>query len=292
MFNPHLHQTGANEFSNAKAAKPQALRHNMGDRPMKRLILATSLAALPLAALTLLALPQAAAAQAVSSGPVVAAGNALLTVSAEGKSTRVPDLALFSAGVTTQAKTAGAALTQNAAQMNGVIAALKKAGIADRDIQTSNLSINPVYGNPHRLPDGTVDQEPVIIGYQATNQVQVKQRKIADFGRVIDTLVSAGANQVNGPNFQLDDADAALDEARVEAMKKARARADLYARAAGLHVVRVLTISENGGWSPPQPVMFARAEKMMDAAAPSPVAPGELQMGANVTVTYELAPGA
>ncbi|MEO0033645.1 MAG: Protein translocase subunit SecD, partial [Pseudomonadota bacterium] len=146
---------------------------------MKRLILATSLAALPLAALTLLALPQAAAAQAVSSGPVVAAGNALLTVSAEGKSTRVPDLALFSAGVTTQAKTAGAALTQNAAQMNGVIAALKKAGIADRDIQTSNLSINPVYGNPHRLPDGTVDQEPVIIGYQATNQVQVKQRKIA-----------------------------------------------------------------------------------------------------------------
>ena len=254
---------------------------------MKRLILATSLAALPL---TALALP--AAAQSISSSPVVAPGNALLTVSAEGKTTRVPDVALFSAGVTTQAKTAGAALAENAARMNAVIAALKKAGIADRDIQTSNLSVNPVYGNPRVRPDGSGEQEPMIIAYQAGNQVQVKQRRIAEFGRVIDTLVAAGANQVNGPSFQLDDSDAAMDEARVDAMNKARARANLYARAAGMHVTRVLTINESGGWSPPQPVMFARAEKMMADAAPSPVAAGELQMGANVTVTYELAPGA
>jgi len=254
---------------------------------MKAAFTALGSAALSLAAI---GMPAAAQAQAASSGPVVAAGNALLTVSAEGRSTRTPDLAVFNAGVTTQGKTAGAALTENAARMNAVISALKKQGIADRDIQTSNLSVNPVYGEQKRLPDGTVTQEPIIIAYQATNQVSVRQRKIDQFGKVIDTLVAAGANQVNGPSFQLEDADSALDEARVAAMKKARARADLYARASGLRVVRVLTISESGGWAPQPQVMFARAKMEMADAAPSPVAAGELQMNANVTVSYELAP--
>lgn len=253
---------------------------------MNRLILAASLAALPLCAV-----PLAANAQQLSAAPVVAPGNSVLTVSADGRSSRTPDLATFNAGVTTQAQTASAALAENAAKMNAVIAALKKTGIADRDIQTSNLSVNPVYGQPRRLADGTTEGDPVIVAYQATNQVQVRQRKLDQYGKVIDTLVNAGANQVNGPSFELEDSDAAMDEARIEAMKKVRARADLYARAAGLRVVRVLTISESGGWSPPQPILFARAEKMMAAAPPpSPVAAGELEMRANVTVTYELAP--
>lgn len=256
---------------------------------MKRALLSVAAAA-AFAPLAMMATPAAAQA-ALSTAPVVAAGNSVLTISAEGKTTRTPDLAVFNAGVTTQGKTAGEALSENAAKMNAVIAALKRTGIADRDIQTSNLSVNPVYGQPKRLPDGSIEQqEPVIIGYQATNQVSVRQRKIDQYGKVIDTLVVAGANQVNGPSFQLDNADAATDEARVDAMKKARARADLYARAAGLRVVRVLTISENGGWSPPAPVLYARADKMMAAAAPSPVAAGELDVGASVTVTYELAP--
>lgn len=234
--------------------------------------------------------PLAALAQAVSSAPVVAAGNTLLSISAEGKSTRRPDLAHFSAGVTTQGKTAGEALSENAQRMTGVIAALKKAGIADRDIQTSNLSVSPVYGQPKRLPDGSYEQgDQVIVGYQASNQVSVRQRKLDQYGKVIDTLVAAGANQVNGPSFQIDDQDAALDEARLAAMKTARTRADLYAKAAGLRVVRVLTISESGGWSPPQPqVMFARGA--MDKVAASPIAAGELELGVNVAVTYELAP--
>ena len=229
-----------------------------------------------------------AMAQAVSPGPVVAAGNAVLTVSADGRSTRTPDLAVFSAGVTTQAKTASAALSQNAEQMNAVITALKASGIAERDIQTSNLSVNPVYGQPRADANGNVTGDPVIIGYQATNQVEVKQRKIAGYGKTIDTLVNAGANQVSGPSFQLDDPDTASDEARVEAMKKARSRADLYAKAAGLTVKRILTISESGGYAQPPMVMFARADKMMAGAAPSPVAAGEVQVGANVTVTFEL----
>lgn len=228
-----------------------------------------------------------AMAQAVSPGPVVAPGNSVLTVSADGRSARTPDLAVFSAGVTTQAKTASAALARNAEQMNAVIAALKASGIAERDIQTSNLSVNPLYGQPRADENGNVIGDPVIIGYQATNQVEVKQRNIAGYGKTIDTLVSAGANQVNGPSFQLDNPDAASDEARIEAMKKARARADLYAKAAGLTVKRILTISESGGYAPQPMVMYARAEKMM-AGAPSPVATGEVQVGANVTVTFEL----
>lgn len=253
---------------------------------------ATVLAALPLAAMAGIGMAQSANAQTVSAGPVVAAGNTLLNVAAEGKVARTPDLAVFSAGVTTQGKTAGEALTENAQRMTAVIASLRKAGIAERDIQTSNLSVNPVYGQPKRLPDGSYEQtDPVIIGYQATNQVSVRQRKLDQYGKVIDTLVAAGANQVNGPSFQIDSPEGALDEARVAAMGKARARADLYAKAAGLRVVRVLSISENGGFAPPPqpPIMFARADM---AAAPkaSPVAAGELEMTVTVNVSYELAP--
>lgn len=234
--------------------------------------------------------PLAASAQSLSTGPVVAAGNTLLSISAEGKSARMPDLAVFTAGVTTQGKTAGEALTENAQRMTAVIASLRKGGIAERDIQTSNLSVNPVYGQPKRLPDGSFEQQdPVIIGYQATNQVSVRQRKLDQYGKVIDTLVAAGANQVNGPAFQIDSPDSAMDEARIEAMKKARARAELYAKAAGLRVVRVLSIAENGGWAPPQPPMlFARADKAMAQSA-SPVAAGELEMTVTVNVSYELA---
>lgn len=251
---------------------------------MTRTVLAASLAALPLAAM---ALP--AAAQSVASGPVVAAGDAVLTLTAEGKSTAKPDLALFSAGVTTQAKTAAAALADNAVKMNGVIAALKKAGIADRDIQTSNLSVNPVYGEQRPDADANGPREPVIVGYQATNQVQVRQRRVAEFGKVIDTLVSAGANKISGPQFQLDNPDAATDQARIDAVTKARARAELYAKASGLKVLRVLTISEGGGYQPQPMPVFAMA-KAMRADAPSPVAAGELDIGASVTVTFELAP--
>lgn len=229
-------------------------------------------------------------AQAVQTAPVVAPGATVLTVQAEGRSTRAPDLAVFSAGVTSEGKTASEALSANARQMNATLAALKASGVAARDIQTSNLSVSPVYGQPRRLPDGTTEGDPVIVGYRATNQVQVKQRDLSRYGQTIDTLVKAGANQVDGPSFQLDKPDAAMDEARVAAVTKARARAELYARAAGLKVSRVLTISETGGYSPAPPMLYARAEKMMAAAAPSPVAAGELDLTASVTITFELAP--
>ncbi len=244
-----------------------------------------------LAAAAALMLPAAAAAHDVASGPVIAPGNTLLSLSAEGTSTRKPDLAVFSAGVKSQAKTAGAALTANAADMNKVVAALKAAGIAERDIQTSNLSLNPIYQPQRSLPDGTIDPpEPRIIGYQVNNTVTVKQRNIAQYGKVIDTLVGAGANQVSGPGFQMDKPDAAQDEARTDAVRKARARAQLYASAAGLKVVRILSISEGGGYSPPPQPMYRVAVAEAAMSAPSPVAAGELSLNSNVTVLFELAP--
>lgn len=247
----------------------------------------TYLGLMAASAFALTALPAAAQDSLV---PQIQAGHTLLTLTAQGTSTRTPDLATYSAGVTTQGTSASEALSANSTRMTQVIAALKRAGIADKDIQTSNLNLNPVYAQPKRLPDGSFEDQPQrIIGYQATNTVSVRQRKLADMGKVIDALVSAGANQVNGPSFALAEPDAAQDEARLAAIRDVRARADLYAKATGLKVARIVSISESGGYSP-QPIMYAR-KAMMDSASPAPpVAAGELELTVNVTVQFELAP--
>jgi uncharacterized protein YggE len=252
---------------------------------MKRLALTSAFA-------TTLALTgafaQSAAAQQAGPVPTIEAGHTLLTVNAEGSTSRKPDLAVFSAGVASSGKTAGEALSANSADMSRVIQALKRSGIADRDIQTSNLSLNPVYADTSRQPaDPLAQQAPRIIGYQASNTVTVKQRNLGAFGKVIDTLVSTGANQVSGPSFQVDQPDPALDEARVDAVKKARERANLYARAIGMKVLRIVSIGESGGYSPPRP-MYRMA--MADSAGAPPVAAGEVSLEMNVTVQFELAP--
>jgi len=235
-----------------------------------------------------LALPVAAQAQ-IAGQPPVAPNATLLSLTAQGKSTRTPDLAVFNAGVVTQGVTASEALSANAAAMNRVIATLKKAGIADRDIQTSQISLNPVYSQPEYGPNGVPRQEPRITGYQAVNNVTIRSRNVAGFGKVLDALVASGANQVNGPSFQMAEPAAAMDEARLDAMKSARARADLFARAAGLRVVRIVSISEGSGFSPPQPV-YMRAMKAEAAAAPTPIAVGEVEAEVNLSVQFELAP--
>ncbi|MBS0255670.1 MAG: SIMPL domain-containing protein [Proteobacteria bacterium] len=216
-------------------------------------------------------------------GNTIAPGNTTLSLTAEGRSTRTPDIALFSAGVSNQGRTAAEALAANAAAMNQVVAALKRAGIEGRDIQTSNLSVGPVYANQN----GT--GRPKVVAYQVSNQVSVRERKVAELGKVLDALVEAGANDINGPTFSLDAPDAALDEARAAAMKAARARAQLYAGAAGLKVVRIVSISESGGFIPrPQPMMMAKMA--MADAAPSPVEAGEVASQVSVNVVFELGP--
>lgn len=217
--------------------------------------------------------------QAQTAGAVQITGTRL-DISAEGEVRRTPDIANISAGVMTQAATASAAMQENAARMTAVVAALKKAGIADRDIQTSSLNLNPQYRYQENQP-------PQLVGYQASNNVQVTFRKIGNAGRIIDTLVAQGANQINGPSLSVDNADAVLDEARTAAIGKARARAELYAKAAGLRVKRILSISENGAAPPPVPYPVMRMSVAKEAAD-TPLQPGETALAVTVNVSFEL----
>lgn len=245
-----------------------------------------------LLAVMLAASPAALNAQAPQPEITIGPASTVLSLTAEGETRRAPDIAMFSAGVVTQAPTASGAIRDNAARMAAVVAALKRAGIAARDIQTSTISLNPVFSNPDRdrpqaLPRD--DRAPRIVGYQARNTVQVRVRNLADMGQVIDTLVEVGANEVNGPNFMLDEQQAALDEARLDAVTKGRQRAELYARAAGMRVSRILSISESGGYHPVRrEMMLATSDAGGPAPAPSPVEPGELTLGANISMQFEL----
>ena len=229
--------------------------------------------------------------------------SALLSLTAEGQSRRAPDLALFSAGVVTQARTATEATAENSRRMDAVVAALRRAGIAERDVQTSAISLQPRYSNPEleaqlrarqaREPyiAPAQPEAPRIIGYEARNSVQVRVRRLREMGRIIDTLIGAGANQVDGPSFTLDEPRAALDEARTEAVATARQRAELYARAAGMRVARILSITEAGGFYPVQDIVVTGRLASLAAPPPpppTPVAPGELTLGVNVSVQFEL----
>ncbi|MDN4630983.1 SIMPL domain-containing protein [Sphingomonas sp. PsM26] len=214
--------------------------------------------------------------------PTILPDGALLDVSAEGQTARVPDVATIRAGVVTQGQTAAAALSENATRMARVLAALKQAGVAARDIRTASVALNPQY----RYTEG---QPPAVTGYQASNSVSIRFRDVAKSGAILDALVAQGANQIDGPTLSLDKPDAALDEARTDAVKIARSRAELYAKAAGMSVVRIVTISENGtnDGSNPQPPVFAMA-RAMKASDSTPIAAGETQVSVTVTVRFLL----
>ena len=205
----------------------------------------------------------------------------LLDVSAEGKTTRTPDVATIRAGVVAQAATAAAALSDQATRMARVLASLKRAGVQPRDIATTNVGLSPQY----RYQDG---QPPQITGYQASNTVAIRFRDVAKAGGILDALVAAGANQIDGPDLSIDQPDAALDEARVDAVKRARARAELYAGAAGLHVARIVSISEGAAdvGGPRPPIVYARA--MTAAKADTEIAPGEKDVTVMLNVRFLL----
>lgn len=235
-------------------------------------------------ALMLLAasVPAIAGAQSTVGAVPIQLDGTVLEVSAEGRTTRVPDLATIRAGVVTQAATASAALAANATQMARVLAAVKRAGIAERDIQTASVSLSPQYRYVNNQP-------PQLTGYQANNTIAIRFRDIAKAGPILDALVKEGANQIDGPNLSLDNPDAALDEARTDAIKRARDRAELYAKAAGLKVVRILSIGEGGenAGGPQPPVMFARAAKL-EAQSDTAIAAGERDVTATVNVRFLL----
>ena len=204
----------------------------------------------------------------------------LLNVSAQAEARRVPDVATISAGVVTQAADGNTAMRQNAEQMAKVMAAIKAAGIAEKDIQTSGISLNPQY----RYVE---NEAPSITGYQATNTVSLKVRDITKLGKVLDSLAAQGANQINGPSFQIDQPEPVYDEARLAALKKAKDRAETYAKALDLKVRRIISISEGGGggFRPvPMMAMSARGKAEMDTA----VSPGETEVSVSLDVVFEL----
>jgi hypothetical protein len=233
-----------------------------------------------LCAILLTAVPIPSAAAAQQAGITQTIAGTRLDINATGEVTRVPDVAVISAGVVSRSPTATAALQDSASKMNQVLAALKRAGVADRDIQTSNIGLNPEY----RYPE---NQSPQLVGYTASNSVTVRFRDIRNSGKILDALVSEGANQINGPTLIVDKPEAALDEARAKAVASARARAELYARSLGMHVARVVSVSESESYPAPPPVpMYARAEA---AGAPATkIVPGEQKLQVNLAMVFEL----
>jgi len=233
--------------------------------------------ALALAAASALAAPAAATASQITiapTGPVVEL-NVVESVEV------APDTATIGAGVTTEAPTATAALRQNSEEMQKVVARLKALGIAGQDIQTTGINLNARYDYNQQT------QRQVFRGYQAANRVNVVLRKIDDAGRVLDALVEAGATDLSGPSFSIDDDEPARSEARKRALARAAAQAKAYAAMLGYEGVRVLAISESMTGSGPMPEMMAKRSAGM-AAAPPPVEPGLVATGIGITVTYEL----
>lgn len=216
--------------------------------------------------------------QAVTAVPVLAGTR--LDISTTGEVTRVPDVAIISAGVQTLQPTATAAIEENAARMERVRAALKRAGIEDKDIQTSSINLNPEYQYDQNRP-------PRLTGYRASNTVNVKFRDLKRTGAILDALVAEGANTISGPNLTIDKPEAALDEARTKAIANGRARADLYARALGMQVVRLLSVSEGGGYAAPPPMpMVMMAERSQ--SADTKIDPGTQQLQVSVSMSFEL----
>jgi hypothetical protein len=231
--------------------------------------------------LVLAAMAPAAASAQQAPVAVQAINGTRLDVVATGEVNRVPDIATISAGVVTTATTATAALEQNARQIASVRAALRKAGIAERDIQTSAINLFPDYRHDER------GGNPTLIGYRASNELSIRFRDIAGTGRILDALVAQGANQINGPTLSIDKPESALDEARTRALTAARQRADLYARALGKRVGRVVAISEgmNAPYGRPMPMAVMARGAAADSTA---VEPGQQTLSVALSVTYEL----
>lgn len=206
----------------------------------------------------------------------VHAAERLVTVTGEATVAVAPDAAVIRIGVTSQNKTAREASEANAKQMTAVLAAIKDTGIADRDVQTSRLSLQPQY-DPNK--SGTAR----LTGFQATNQVTVRIRDIDKLPVFLDRAIAAGANEMSGIEFVISEQSKLLDRARDDAIADARRKADLYAQATGSKLGPVVSITEEGSAAQPRPMQAMRAGAV-------PIAPGEQTLRATVTVSYELKP--
>lgn len=240
--------------------------------------------ALALGLLALAACGERGYAETVTGHPNSIQPETTLSISAEGRVTRAPDIAFLQSGVRVEAKTAEQAMREAAEAMNGVFGVLEAAGVEKADMQTSNFSLQPRYDYIRPDRDNQSGTR-VLAGYVVSNDLTVKVRDLDNLGKTMDALVGAGGNTFSGIRFALDDDTEALDAARRSAMTAARARADLYAEAAGYKVARIVSISESGGYSPQPMMMQARgAVAEMD----TPIAGGEVGYNVTVNVLFEL----
>ena len=205
---------------------------------------------------------------------------AVISVSGEAHISVPPDLAQINAGVTSDARTAREASDVNNAAMGKVLLALKGAGIDEKDYQTSRLSLQPQYSVAKQSSPATV------IGYRASNRVNIRLRDITTLANVIDTMVGAGATEIGGINFMVSQSSKLLDDAREQAIADARRKAEIYAKAAGVALGLPLSISEGGAF---QPVF--RARMAVPVAASAPVAQGEETLSVSVSVTWAIKQG-
>jgi uncharacterized protein YggE len=198
-----------------------------------------------------------------------------LTMTGQGEAAGIPDTVRISAGATAQAATAAAALTQSNARMTRILAALEKMGVAARQVQTSQFSVAPHYDNDAKGVER-------LSGYDVTNQVTVTLHAVDKLGTVLDALVAAGANRMEGIQFSIRDSAALLTKARQAAVADATAKAKIYAKAAGVTLGPILSLSENGNENPRPVMMMARMSKAV------PIAAGEESLHASVTIVWEI----
>jgi len=204
-----------------------------------------------------------------------------ITVVGTGKVFAMPDMAQIQVGVVTQSKSAAEALDANNRSMDDLFGTLKDHGIAEKDMQTSQFNVSPVYRG-----DNQGRRAPEIVAYEVRNVVEIKVRRVSTLGAILDEVVGQGANQVHGIGFTLADPTETLDRARREAMADARRKAKLYAEAADLALGPARLIQEQQQFIP-QPMMYGMARGAMAEQA-VPVASGEQEFQATVTVTYSV----
>ncbi|HEX7088866.1 MAG TPA: SIMPL domain-containing protein [Longimicrobiales bacterium] len=242
-----------------------------------------ALAAIPAIAAALLLPACAARAQQPETAPP--ARERTITVTGTGAVDRTPDQAVILLAVESTAPTAQAAAESNAQTMERLIAALRRLGLGEDRVRTASYQLHPEYARnePRAGPE-----EPRIVGYRAMNMVRVTVDDVERVGEVIDAALAAGANRVTGLHFQLRDPHAARHEALAMAVDRARAEAEVLARALGQGLGPVLSISSTGMIPPPIPLMMDRMEAV--AARTTPIEPGTLRVEATVTAVYRLLP--
>ena len=201
-----------------------------------------------------------------------------MSLTGTGEITAEPDMATVSSGLVTEAKTAREALDANNSAMVEIFKVLEQAGIDQRDIQTSNFSVQPEYA---RNNDTGVRR---ITGYSVSNNVTVRVRDLENLGTMLDAFVTVGANQINDISFGLDDTTALYDEARRAAIADALAKAQLYADAAHVTLGPIVSITESGGAQP----YVAEMAMMRVSADALPVSSGELTISSSVNITWAL----